>query len=151
LKEKSMRRIVVLISGFGLAFLPATGQKELAVNYRALVVRQDSNTVVFNMQVSKEKTGTFFYITNADEKIKVGPVSITNDSVNFDMPVFESSFRTKRNADGTLQGIWNKGTTGEFQNWKFIAYPNQIYRFIRNQGSAVYNISGKWDVTVTRA
>ena len=103
------------------------------------------------MQVSKEKTGTFFYITNADEKIKVGPVSITNDSVNFDMPVFESSFRTKRNADGTLQGIWNKGTTGDFQNWKFIAYPNQIYRFTKNQGSAVYNISGKWDVTIARA
>jgi thiol-disulfide isomerase/thioredoxin len=103
------------------------------------------------MQVIKEKTGTFFYIINADEKIKVGPVSITNDSVNFDMPVFESSFRTKRNADGSLQGIWNKGTTGEFQNWPFIAYPNQIYRFVKNQGSAVYNISGKWDVTITRA
>ena len=144
-------RAFVLISGFVLTFLPAIGQKELAANYRALVVRQDSNTVVFNMQVIKEKTGTFFYIINADVKIKVGPVSITNDSVNFDMPVFESSFRTKRNADGSLQGIWNKGTTGEFQNWPFIAYPNQIYRFVKNQGSAVYNISGKWDVTITRA
>ena len=146
-----MRRIFVLIGGFGLAFLPAMGQKDLAPNYRALVVRQDSNTVVFNMQVSKEKAGTFFYMINADEKIKVGPVAVTNDSVNFDMPVFESSFRTKRNADGTLQGIWNKGTTGEFQNWKFIAYPNQIYRFAKNQGNAVHNISGKWDVTITRA
>src|SRR6187549_4300888 len=112
-----MRGTFVLIGVLGLAFLPATGQKELAPNYRALVVRQDSNTVVFNMQVSKEKTGTYFYITNADEKIKVGPVSLTNDSVNFAMPVFESSFKTKRNADGSFQGLWNKGTTGEFQNW----------------------------------
>src|SRR6187200_3642646 len=111
-----MRRTFVLIGVLGLAFLPATGQKELAPNYRAFVVKKDNNTVVFNMQVNKKKTGTFFYITNADEKIKVGPVSISNDSVNFDMPVFESAFRTKRNADGTLQGIWNKGTTGEFQN-----------------------------------
>ena len=146
-----MRRIVVFIGGFGLAFLPAIGQKELPANYRAMVVRQDSNTVVFNIQVSKEKAGTFFYIINADEKIKVGPVSITNDSVNFDMPVFESSFRTKRNADGSLQGIWNKGTTGDFQNWAFIAYPNQLYRFAKNQGNSLYNISGKWDVTITRA
>ncbi len=68
-----MRRTFVLIVVPGLAFLPAIGQKVLAPNYRALVVRQDSNTVVFNMQVSKEKTGTFFYITNADEKIKGRP------------------------------------------------------------------------------
>src|SRR5678810_624972 len=102
-----MRRIFVLIGGFGLAFLPAMGQKDLAPNYRALVVRQDSNTVVFNMQVSKEKAGTFFYMINADEKIKVGPVAVTNDSVNFDMPVFESSFRTKRNIYRILQDIWN--------------------------------------------
>ena len=144
-----MKAFVLKVS-LGLIFLPAFGQKELATNYRAYVVRQDSNTVVFNMQVSKEKEGTFFYIINSDEKIKVGPVYITNDSVNFEMPVFESSFKTKRNADGSFQGIWNKGTTGEFQNWTFVAYPNQIYRFIKNQGSAVYNISGKWDVTITR-
>src|SRR5436190_18645642 len=122
----------VLLGSLGFTFLSAIGQKELAPIYRAFVVRQDSNTVVFNMQVSKEKAGTFFYIINSDEKIKVGPVSITNDSVNFAMPVFESSFKTKRNADGSLQGIWNKGTTGEFQNWPFVAYPNQIYRFVKN-------------------
>ena len=126
-------KALVLIGSLALSFLSVFGQKELAPNYRAYVVRPDSNTVVFNMQVSKEKTGTYFYIVNADEKIKVGPVSITNDSVNFAMPVFESSFKTKRNADGSFQGIWNKGTTGEFQNWPFYAYPNQIYRFIKNQ------------------
>src|SRR6187402_500366 len=143
-------KALVLISSLALGFLSAVGQKELATNYRAYVVRPDSNTVVFNMQVSKEKNGTYFYIINADEKIKVGPVSLTNDSVNFAMPVFESSFKTKRNADGSFQGIWNKGTTGEFQNWPFYAYPNQLYRFTKNQGNAVYNISGKWDVTITR-
>ncbi|TMI96260.1 MAG: TlpA family protein disulfide reductase [Bacteroidetes bacterium] len=143
-------KVLVLICSLILSLLSAMGQKELAPNYRAYVVRPDSNTVVFNMQVSKEKTGTYFYIINADEKIKVGPVSLTNDSVNFAMPVFESSFKTKRNADGSFQGIWNKGTTGEFQNWPFYAYPNQLYRFTKTQGSALYNISGKWDVTITR-
>jgi thiol-disulfide isomerase/thioredoxin len=143
-------KALVLIGSLALSFLSAIGQKELAPNYRAYVVRPDSNTVVFNMQVSKEKTGTYFYIVNADEKIKVGPVAVTNDSVNFAMPVFESSFKTKRNADGSFQGLWNKGTTGEFQNWPFYAYPNQLYRFAKTQGNAVYNISGKWDVTITR-
>ena len=143
-------KALILISSLALSSLSSIGQKDLATNYRAYVVRPDSNTVVFNMLVSKEKTGTYFYIINADEKIRVGPVSLTNDSVNFAMPVFESSFKTKRNTDGSFQGIWNKGTTGEFQNWPFYAYPNQIYRFAKNQGSAKYNISGKWDVTITR-
>ena len=149
IKNSSMR-VFFLMLGLCVAFLQAIGQRALAANYRGVLVRQDSNTVVFNIQVSKEKAGTFFYITNADEKIRVGPVSVTNDSVNFDMPLFESSFRTKRNGDGSLYGIWNKGTAGDFQNWKFAAYPNQLYRFAKNQGSARYNITGKWDVTITR-
>ena len=144
-------RSVFGIVGLVMAFLPAIGQNDLPGNYRAYVVRQDNNTVVFNMQVAKENGEQVIYIINADERIKVSPVAISNDSVNFSMPVFESTFKTKRNADGSLQGIWIKGTSGDFQHWPFFAIPNQGFRFEKNQGSAKYNITGKWDVTITRA
>ncbi len=145
-----MKRLIVFV-GLVLAFFSTIGQTELPGNYTAYLVRQDNNTVVFTMQVAKENNETVFYIINADERIRISPVAITNDSVNFSMPVFESSFKAKRNADGSLRGIWNKGTAGDFQNWTFYALPNQGYRFKKNQGSARYNISGKWDVTITRA
>jgi thiol-disulfide isomerase/thioredoxin len=132
------------------AFLSSQAQNNLALNYRAVLVRQDSNTVVFNMQAMKEKNETVLYVINADERIKISPVTVTKDSVNFSMPTFESTFKTKRNADGSLSGVWIKGTSGDFQNWPFFAIPNQNFRFAKNQGSAVQNISGKWDVTIQR-
>src|SRR4026209_2101503 len=95
--------------GLLLAFLHTTGQNTLPRNYTAYLVRQDNNTVVFNMEVTKENNETVIYIINADERIKVSPVTVINDSVNFSMPVFESTFKTKRNADGSLRGIWIKG------------------------------------------
>jgi len=150
MKNLSMSRILVIV-GLAMMFLPATGQNELPRNYTAYLVRQDNNTVVFNMQVAKENGETVIYVTNADEKIRISPVTVTDDSVNFSMPVFESSFKTKRNANGNLQGTWIKGTSGDFQHWQFYAIPNQNFRFAKTQGSAKYNISGKWDVTVTRA
>ena len=145
-----MKRFSVFV-GYILAFLPVIGQNELPANYTAYLVRQDNNTVVFNMQVAKENNETVFYIINADERIRISPVAISNDSVNFSMPVFESSFKAKRNGDGSLHGTWTKGTAGDFQHWAFYALPNQGYRFKKNQGGAGQNISGKWDVTITRA
>ena len=134
-----------------LIFLPTQAQTGLATNYTGYLVRQDNNTVVFNIEVANENNETVFYVINADERIKITPINITNDSVNFAMPTFESSFKTRRNTDGSLQGVWIKGTSGEFQNWKFYAIPNQSIRFAKNQGSARFDISGKWDVTITRA
>ena len=63
-------------------------QTALPVNWRAWLVRKDSNLVVFNMKTSTENGKTILYVLNADEKIKVTAVSVTKDSVNFSMPVF---------------------------------------------------------------
>jgi len=131
-------------------FSATKAQNSLANNYTAYLVRQDNNTVVFNIEVAKENNETVFYIINADERIKVTPIMVTNDSVNFSMPTFESTFKTKRNNDGSLRGTWIKGTAGDFQNWVFYAIPNQNFRFAKNQGSAKYNITGKWDVTLSK-
>lgn len=144
-----MKQLILVLSSI-LGFSSIQAQTGLANTYRAYVVRQDSNTVVFNIEVATEDNQTVLYVVNADERIKITPVVITNDSVNFSMPTFESSFKTKRNADGSLQGIWIKGTSRDFQNWKFYAIPNQDFRFVKNQGSAKYDITGKWDVTIAR-
>jgi len=143
---KKLLGIITLV----FVFSATKAQTSLANNYTAYLVRQDNNTVVFNIEVAKENNETVFYIINADERIKITPIMVTNDSVNFSMPTFESTFKTKRNADGSLRGTWIKGTAGEFQNWVFYAIPNQNFRFAKNQGSAKYNISGKWEVTFSK-
>ena len=98
-----------------------------------------------------ENGKTVLYVLNATEKIKIPTVSVTKDSINFPMPVFESTFKSRRNADGSLEGVWIKGTGGAYQVWPFFALPESTDRFIKNQGKATTSISGKWDVTITRA
>jgi peroxiredoxin len=142
---------VVMLSGLLLCYFIASSQTALPANWRAYLVRQDSNLVVFNLKTAKENGETILYVLNAEERIKITAVSVTKDSVNFSMPVFESTFKSKRNPDGSLQGVWIKGTGGAFQYWPFFAFPQQSYRFIKNLGKATTNISGKWDVTITRA
>src|SRR6185436_12231573 len=138
------------ILGLAFVFSASKAQTNLTNTYTAYLVRQDNNTVVFNIEVAKENNAIVFYIINADEKIRVAPITVAGDSVNFSMPTFESTFKTKLNADGSLQGTWIKGTSGDFQHWQFYAVPNQNFRFAKNQGGAKYNIGGKWDVTISR-
>ena len=138
------------IPGLAFVFSISNAQPNLANTYTAYLVRQDNNTVVFNIQVAKENNAIVFYIINADEKIRVAPITVAGDSVNFSMPTFESTFKTKLKADGSLEGTWIKGTSGDFQHWQFYAIPNQSFRFAKNQGNAKYNIAGKWDVTISR-
>jgi thiol-disulfide isomerase/thioredoxin len=127
-----------------------TAQTTISGVHRAYLVRQDSNIVVFNMEFVKENNEPVIYIINAEERIRISPVNFSGDSIFFSMPVFESSFRVKRNADGSLQGIWTKGTSTEFQHWPFFTFPDQSYRFQKNLGNAKANIAGRWDVTFTR-
>ena len=144
-----MKKLSVL-TGVLFLFFTALSQTGLPAFWRANLVRKDSVRVVFNIATGKENGKTVLYVLNAEEKIKINNVSITKDSVNFLMPAFESTFKTKRNRDGSLEGIWTKGTGGDYQYWSFYAFPGQDYRFIKNQGKAKTNISGKWDVTITR-
>jgi thiol-disulfide isomerase/thioredoxin len=144
-----MKQILILI-GIGFFVLPVIAQTDLSDKYRAYIVRKDGNTVVFDLESKKEKGETILFVRNAAEEIRIDQVIVTKDSVNFSMPVFESSFRSKRNADGSLQGIWRKGTSGEFQMWPFFAFPNQP-RFEPRLGAPNNNITGSWDVTITRA
>lgn len=139
-----------LLTGLLFFILFSFAQTVLPKNWRATLVRQDGNLVVFNLEQRIEKGENILYVVNASEKIKITTVAITNDSINFSMPAFESAFKTKRNADGSLQGLWTKGTGGATQVWAFYAYPKQPYRFIKNQGKAKHNITGKWDVNITR-
>ncbi len=144
---KNFFTVTVLFS----TVLSAAAQTALPESWRAYLVRQDSNTVVFKLESAMENNETVFYIINAEERIRISPVMISGDSVFFSMPVFESSFRAKKNADGSLQGTWIKGTSGAFQHWPFFAFPSQPYRFLQNQGNAKQNITGRWDVRITRA
>ncbi len=118
--------------------------------YRSVLYRQDKKEVVFNLEVKQVNNQFQFNIINAAEKILLKDIEIKNDSVNFKMPVFESEFKTQIQADGSLKGTWFKGTADKTQQWPFVALLWKK-RFEPDQGKAKNNISGRWEVTITRA
>jgi thiol-disulfide isomerase/thioredoxin len=141
---------IILFFCFVFSFLFGVSQNIFPAEWRASLIRQDGKFVVFNIKAVKEKNETIFYILNGEEKIRISPVIIANDSVNFKMPVFESEFKTQIQADGSLKGTWFKGTADKTQQWPFIAVPGKK-RFEPDQGNARNNISGIWEVTIKRA
>lgn len=145
-----MKKLVTLFL-FLLNSVFAVTQTGLPTQWNAYLVRQDSNLVVFTLKKTTENGKTILYVLNAEEKIKVTNVTVTKDSVNFSMPAFESDFKSKRKPDGSLEGVYIKGTGGAYQYWPFYALPGQSERFVKSGGKAKSDISGKWDVTITRA
>ena len=138
----------------GLSFLPAgmlaaQTAKLRQTTYRGILYRQDGKEVVFNMDVKTEKSKPVFYVINDTEHLRVTDIKQTGDSLIFNMPVFESSFHTKIEKDGSLTGTWIKGTRGEPQYWPFTAIPGQSFRFKSSKAAVKKSITGKWVVTFT--
>jgi thiol-disulfide isomerase/thioredoxin len=119
-------------------------------SYRAVVYREDGKEVVFILKVGEKNKKKEIFIQNATENINVKDVVIKNDSLSFQMPVFESEFKTVIQKDGSLKGTWYKATAGKLQEWPFVAVYGKP-RFDFTDGNAKNNISGRWDVSITRA
>ncbi len=114
------------------------------------MIRTDQREIIFNFETRYKGGKWSLLIRNGSEKLAVKNLSVTKDSVNFEMPVFESSFKSAVQIDGTLKGTWYKGTALQTQEWPFRALPGLSYRFLATAGKSTVNITGRWKVTIIR-
>ncbi len=131
--------------------LVAFTKAQVANYWRVSVERKDGKLVVFALERKQERGKTVLYIINDTDKIRITDVSKAGDSLFFNMPAFESSFRVKILANGNLTGTYIKGTATATQYWPLFAVANSREQFPENLGKAKNNITGKWDVSITRA
>ncbi len=143
MKQKIVLFICLLVSVFVNA--------QLKNNWRVLIDRKDGKQVVFQLERKQEQGKTILYVINAAERIRITGIRQVKDSLFFELPAFESSFRVRVLANGNLSGTYIKGTAGATQYWPLFAVANTKERFAAVNGVAKNNITGKWDVTVTRA
>lgn len=136
---------------FALLFVSASLQAQPPVlrsgHWLAAVERQDGRQIVFNMEWLPSGG---WVITNGKERISITDISKTADSLQWNMPVFESVFRAKLQADGSLRGYWYKGSSTATQVWPFYARPGIAQRFEAIRGPAKYRLNGRWAMTFTR-
>lgn len=118
--------------------------------YRAEIKRPDSAAIVFNAEAVTSNGKTVLFIRNDKERLKVDNIKLKGDSVQIDMPFFESVFKLKKQKDQSLHGVWVKGTSRNHLELPVIFTYGKKERFLVKQAAPV-NISGKWQVTFTRA
>jgi peroxiredoxin len=136
---------------YSLLGVTALSQSQLKPGkYRAVVIREDDREVVFDLLITINEKQTQLFILNGEEKIDLHLMQVNGDSVYFKMPVFESEFKAVLLPDGSLKGIWYKAIANKIQEWPFRAEPGKE-RYNALLGDSKNNISGRWDVTITRA
>lgn len=117
--------------------------------WRGAVIRNDAVPVYFSFDISKKNGKPVITIKNGEEKILIDEVSVKKDSVYFQMPFYESSFKASITPEGVMQGVWEKWTYDSVNTLKFEAIPNIKKRFSAVDGKATVNIAGLWDATFT--
>jgi thiol-disulfide isomerase/thioredoxin len=110
------------------------------------LTNQKSELVLpFNFEVSNDIGKTIITIFNAEEKIKVDEITVTQDSCFIKMPIFDSGFRLKILND-TLRGYFINYAKTEKNKIEFEAIYGETNRF-KISRKALHDFSGKYEVT----
>ena len=139
--------IVLLIIGACSSF--AQTAKNSSGKYQVLLHRQDGNDIVFNFLITDSSGSRQLYIVNGDERIPTEKLEQRNDSLFFQMQVFESSFRAHIDDNGIIHGMWIVQLAQGAREMPFTAYPAD-YRFKTEINSQRAPISGRWAATFSR-
>lgn len=105
--------------------------------------------VLVDLENSKGQWQAVFH--NDTESIVVPSLVLRNDSLLFEMPVFESSFRLKIEKNNQLTGTWTKGISTGMQHWEVTAVHGSTEKIPGKNSPASQNISGKWAMSFQRA
>jgi thiol-disulfide isomerase/thioredoxin len=145
------QKIFFFICLIGFSYCKAQVKLPMHRSWLVILERNDGKQVPFQMEQQLEKGQMVLYIINAKERIKITNVQTAGDSLFFTLPAFESSFRLQMLPGGDMRGVYIKGTAGATQYWPVHAYADVKDRFTAYNNDAGNNISGRWDVSITRA
>ncbi len=104
----------------------------------------------FNFDLQQNSGNYIITIYNAEESIIVNEITVSKDSLNFKMPVFDSEFRTKIIGDSILKGIWINHSKKENNIIVFTARRGEQSRFSFESKKITQYCEGKWEVTFSK-
>ncbi|MEO9003521.1 MAG: TlpA disulfide reductase family protein [Ginsengibacter sp.] len=147
------QKMLVFLCLIGFLSCEAQISKGMNSSWIMTLQRKDGKIVPFQMESLKKNGRIILDVINANERIEITNAQLAGDSLFFTMPAFESSFRLRILPDGNMRGSYIKGTAGATQYWPVYAYANVKDRFATGKGNGEVknNISGRWDVSITRA
>lgn len=145
-----MLRLFLMVA-FSCYTLALWAQPLLAGNWLFSLSRPGGLTVYVQASLDSGKGTWQANFRNEQEVITTSPLRVSNDSVVFEMPVFESSFHLKILAPDRLAGTWTKSISSGSQQWEVIATHGASHRIPGADLPPSFNISGRWATEFRRA
>lgn len=133
---------------FGLSFTlilsQVSAQNKLRAGvWRGVLQTSSGNQLPFNFMVKDTAGHQQLAIINGDERFKVTDIKTDGDSVFIRMPLFDSEFKLKLEAD-SLKGQWIKHGASRDAIMEFTATPNTAWRFFKSPEKPSFDVSGRW-------
>jgi len=147
---RHFKSILFCLSFILLSICVVHAQKNLKT-YRAVIQRPDGNQIPFLLSDSISGQKRYWIIRNASDRLQLNDVKTVGDSVIALFPVFESQFHVSVKKNDAWEGFWYKGAANGLATQSLSIFPNENFRFKPNPKKPLYNISGRWSVTFTRA
>jgi peroxiredoxin len=114
--------------------------------WRGVIKLNDSIEVPFNFEIKELEKHYSLIIVNQEEHIAVTDITLSNDSVFINLPVYNSEFRLK-NKSNSLTGIWiNRSRPTAIYSLPFSATFNEEKRFLLTTKKHTL-IKERWKVT----
>jgi len=127
-----------------LIFTAVNAQSHLKAGiWRGELKNQSGTLLPFNFDVQTTGGKQTLYIHNAAERYKVTDIRQSGDSVFIRMPLFNSEFKLKQDAEG-LKGQWIKHYGDKDASMDFHAEAGKAWRFFAKADAPKYNIGGRW-------
>ncbi|CAN5299113.1 hypothetical protein BH09BAC5_BH09BAC5_00420 [soil metagenome] len=93
--------------------------------WKGELILNDSTQLPFSFSTDLDPSGYTLVIHNASENIKVENLAVTKDSINWNMPVFDSWFKCKIDSLGGFHGMFFNNSASKPYELKFIGEFNK--------------------------
>lgn len=140
--------IVVQVWNSSVAIAQPTGFKKGV--YRVLLQRSDGNDVAFVLKAGFKRKRPVLEFINAEERLQVTQVVLRGDSLLAEMPAFESWLRVRLLPGGNWEGVWERRSADAILAMSLKAVWGVKERFPLANGTAEQNLTGRWEVSITR-
>ena len=117
-----------------------------AGTWRATLKTAVGAEIPFNFEVVDSADQKLIYIINGAERFKVNEITLTDDSVLIQMPLFDSEIHAAIKGK-KLSGRWIKHLADSSVTMNFEARPDASWRFFNTHVGTKFNINGRWSTT----
>ena len=139
-----MKNKTLLVLLFSLLVTAGFAQSKLKTGeWRGVLKIQSGNNLPFNFIVTDTAGAQQLSVINGDERLKVTDVKVVGDSVFIHMPLFDSEFRLRFEAN-YLVGKWVRHSGYKTSTVDFVAEPGASWRFFKSPPAPLFNVSGRW-------